>query len=107
MEFLQNYYTTPISNNVPVEHEVSRINTVIKLEKDEVQSSSSNHIYQNIQEGQPRENVWTIPFLLEIPKSKELQPTDLEVDFLIDSQEQNQTLLTSLLGMKSKRHTQF
>ena len=49
MEFLHNYYTTPNSNNVPVEQEVNRINTVIKPEKDEVQSSNTNHIYQNIQ----------------------------------------------------------
>ena len=49
LELLQNYYTTPITNNVPVEHEVNRINTVIKPEKDKVQSSRTNHIYQNIQ----------------------------------------------------------
>ena len=48
LELLQNYYTRPIGNNVPVEQEVNRINTVIKPEKDEVQSSSTNHIYQNI-----------------------------------------------------------
>ena len=40
-ELLQDYYTTPISNNVPVEQKVNRINTVIKPEKDEVQSSST------------------------------------------------------------------
>ena len=48
LELLQNYYTGPIGNNVPVEQEVNRINTVIKPEKDEVQSSSTKHIYQNI-----------------------------------------------------------
>ena len=31
------------------------------------------------------EKIWTIPFLLESPKSKEFQPPDLEIDFLIDS----------------------
>ena len=85
MELLQNYYTTPNSNNVPVEQEVNRINTVIKPEKDEIQNSTTNHIYQNIQKEQPREKIWTIPFLLESPKSKEFQPPDLEIDFLIDS----------------------
>ena len=29
--------------------------------------------------------MWTIPFLLESPRSKEFQPPDLEIDFLIDS----------------------
>ena len=81
MELLQNYYTTLISNNVPVKQEVNRINTVIEPEKDAVQSSSTNHIYQNIQKEQPREKIWTIPFLLESPKSKEFQPPDLEIDF--------------------------
>ena len=34
---------------------------------------------------QPREKIWTIPFLLESPKNKEFQPPYLEIDFLIDS----------------------
>ena len=29
--------------------------------------------------------IWTIPFLLESPRSKEFQPPGLEIDFLIDS----------------------
>ena len=33
---------------------------------------------------QPREKIWTIPFLLESPRSKEFQPPDLEIGFLID-----------------------
>ena len=49
LELFQNFYTRPISNNVPVEQEVNETNTVIKPEKDEVQSSSTNHIYQKIQ----------------------------------------------------------
>ena len=85
MELLHNYYTTPNSNNVLVEQEVNRINTVIKPQKDEVQSSNTNHIYQNLQKEQPREKIWTIPFLLESPKSKVFQPPDLEINFLIDS----------------------
>ena len=85
LELLQNYYTRPISNNVPVEQEENEINTVIKPEKDEVQSSRANHIYQNIQKEQPREKVWTIPFLLESPRSKKFQPSDFEIDFIIDS----------------------
>ena len=34
---------------------------------------------------QQREKIWTIPFPLESPRSKEFQPPDLEIDFLIDS----------------------
>ena len=45
----------------------------------------TNHIYQNIHKEQPKEKIWTIPFLLESPRSKEFQPPDLEIDFLIDS----------------------
>ena len=85
LELLYNYYTTSNSNNVPVEQEVNRNNTVIKPEKDEVQSSNTNHIYQNIQKDQPREKICTIPFFLESPKSKKFQPPDHEIDFLIDS----------------------
>ena len=40
---------------------------------------------QNIQKEQPREKIRTNPFLLESPRSKEFQPPDLEIDFLIDS----------------------
>ena len=54
-------------------------------EKDKEQCSSTNHIYQNIQEEQLREKIWTISFLSESPKNKEFQPPDLEIDFLIDS----------------------
>ena len=72
----------PIRNKVPVEQIVNEINTVVNNQK---QRSSTNHIYQNIQEEQPREKIWTIPFLLESPKCKEFQPPDLEIDFLIDS----------------------
>ena len=46
---------------------------------------NTNHIYQNIQKEQPKEKIWTIPFLLESPRNKEFQPPDLEIDFLIDS----------------------
>ena len=62
-------------------------NTVIKPDKkDETQCSNTKHIYQNIQKEQPREKIWTIPFLLESPRSKKFQPPDLEIDFLIDSE---------------------
>ena len=85
-ELLHNYYTTPINNNTQPTQEVNEINTKIEPDKkDEVQCSNTKHIYQNIQKEQAREKIWTIPFLLESPRSKEFQPPDLEIDFLIDS----------------------
>ena len=70
-ELLQDYYTRPIRNDVPVEQNINEINTVVNNEK---QRSSTNHIYENIQKEQSREKtIWTIPFLLESPKSKEVQ----------------------------------
>ena len=37
------------------------------------------------QKNHQEKKLLTIPFLLESPKSKEFQPPDLEIDFLIDS----------------------
>ena len=54
-------------------------------EKDKTKCSKTNHIYQNIQKNNPREKIWTIPFLSESPRNEEFQPSDLEIDFLIDS----------------------
>ena len=67
-ELRQDYYTRPIRNDVSVEQNVNEINTVVNNEK---QRSSTYHIYHNIQNEQPREKIWTIPFLLESPKNKE------------------------------------
>ena len=33
----------------------------------------------------PKEKIWTIPLILESPKSKNFQSPDLETDFLLDS----------------------
>ena len=78
MELLNNYYIEPTNNNSRVNQEVNKINTVTKPDKkDETQCSNTNQFYQNIQKEQPREKIWTIPFLLESPKSKEFQPPDL------------------------------
>ena len=52
-DLLHDFYTRPISNNIQFTQEVKEINTVIKPdEKDEVQCSSTNHIYQIIQKEQ-------------------------------------------------------
>ena len=86
LELLHNYHTSHINNNTRTTQEVNEINTVILPDKKyEVQCSNTKHIYQNIQKEQPREKTWAIPFLLESPRSKEFQPPDLEIDFLIDS----------------------
>ena len=85
LELLHNYYIGP-HDTTQTTQEVNEINTVIKPdEKSETQCSNTNHIYQNIQKEQPREKIWTKPFLLESPRNKEFQPPDLEIDFLIDS----------------------
>ena len=85
LELLHNYYIGP-SDTTQTSQEVNEINTVITpAEKDETQCSNTKQIYQNIQKEQPREKIWTIPFLLESPRNKEFQPPDLEIDFLIDS----------------------
>ena len=87
LELLHNYYIGPINNNnTQTTQKVNGFNTVIKPnKKDETQCSNTKHFYQNLQKEQPREKIWTIPFLLESPRSKEFQPPDLEIDFLIDS----------------------
>ena len=85
LELLHNYYLEPIDTTQTTQ-KVNEINRVIKPnEKDKTKCSNTNHIYQNIQKEQPREKIWTIPFLLESPRNKKFQPTDLEIDFLIDS----------------------
>ena len=43
------------------------------------------HLPKYTKKKQPREKNWTIPFILESPKSKKFQPPDLEIEFLIDS----------------------
>ena len=46
---LHDYYTRPISNSIPVIQEANEDNTLIKPKKDEIQCSSTNHVFQNIQ----------------------------------------------------------
>ena len=45
-----------------------------------------NNFYQNtINKIQPaKQRIWTIPLLFESPKSKDFQPPDIKIDFLID-----------------------
>ena len=84
-ELVLNYYTTRRSNNIPIEHIAHEATTFHKPEKQQLPCSSANYINQNIPKEPPKEKVWTIPFLLENPKSKKFQSPNLEIDFLIDS----------------------
>ena len=89
MKINQNSFTIIILNpSIPHRRhkKTNEINTTNQPnEKEKTKCLNTNHIYQNIQKEQPKEKIWTIPFLLESPKSKEFQPPDLEIDFLIDS----------------------
>ena len=82
LEHLLDYYKRPRSNNIPKTQEVNETTTLHEPEKEQAPCSRTNNIYQNIPKEPPKEKNWTIPFLLESPKSK---PPDLEIDFLIDS----------------------
>ena len=82
LELLHNYYIGPIDTTQTTQ-EVNGINTVIKKTKHNAQTQK---IFIKIyKKKQPREKIWTIPFLLDSPRNKEFQPPDLEIDFLIDS----------------------
>ena len=85
LELLHNYYIEPIQSTQTAQ-ETNEINTTNQSnENAKTKCLNTNHIYQNIQKEQPKEKIWTIPFLLERPRNKEFQPPDLEIDFLIDS----------------------
>ena len=75
LELLNNYYKEPVTNDRQTTQEVNKINTEISPNKE--QSSTTNHIYQNIQKEQPRKKIEP----LESPKNQEFQPPDLEIDF--------------------------
>ena len=85
MELLLDYYTRSRSNNIPIKQEANEATTLHEPEKEQLPCSSTYHIYQNVPKEPPRKKIWTIPLFLESSKSKEFQPSDLEIDFLIDS----------------------
>ena len=82
-QFLLTYYIRPVSNGT--REKLEKMVEEIKEEKP-TECSSTNYIYQNIPQEPQVQNkkIWTIPLLLERPKSKQLQTPDLEIDFLID-----------------------
>ena len=85
LELLHNSYIEPI-NTTQTAQEINENNTVNKPDENEkTKCLNTNHIYQKIQKEQPREKIWTVPFLLESPRNKEFQPPHLEIDFFIDS----------------------
>ena len=83
--FYMNNRYIPVSNSTTKE-KIEKIVEEIKEEK-LTECSSTNNNYQNIpKESQvQKETIWTIPLLLESPKSKQLQTPGLEIDFLIGS----------------------
>ena len=83
--FYMNNRYIPVSNSTTKE-KIEKIVEEIKEEK-LTECSSTNNNYQNIpKEPQvQKETIWTIPLLLESPKSKQLQTPGLEIDFLIGS----------------------
>ena len=85
IELLNNYYLGPNNNPTQINQKAHKIDTENSFNKNEIKNLTTNHIYQNVQREPPREKIWTIPFLLESPRSKEFQPPDLEIDFLNDS----------------------
>ena len=82
-QFFLNYYTRPVSKSTT--KKIEKIVEEIKEEKPS-ECSSTNNIYQNIptEPHVQKEKIWTIPLLLESTKSKQVQTSDLEIDFLID-----------------------
>ena len=50
----------PISNDTQTTQEINKINRIISPKKEE--SSTTNHIYQNIQKEQPREKIGQFHF---------------------------------------------
>ena len=53
-ELLQDYFTTPIRNDVSIEQNVNGINTVVNNEK---QRSSTSHIYQRKKKNSQKKKV--------------------------------------------------
>ena len=89
MRINQNSFTIIILNPSipqPTTQKTNEINTTNQPnEKEKTKCLNTNHIYQTYKKNNPKKKFGTIPFLLESPKSKEFQPPDLEIDFLIDS----------------------
>ena len=90
---IENEYGTPIEPN-------STIKLLINLKIQIIHKTKQTKPNKNLKEVQvrtiytkktgikvqlPKEKVWTVPFFLESPKSKDFKSPVLEIDFLIDS----------------------
>ena len=96
-------FTRPKRKNKTIEQVKLKVTKLSEPLEKPVLCSSTNYAHQNVPKKPPREKFWTIPFLLEIPKSKEFQPPDLEIGFLRDSGEES-NIIKFPLGIKSKFH---
>ena len=93
---IENEYETPIERNFyqnnhnNFENSDNTQNKTNYTEQELKGRSGTNNIYQNTANTTnkvqlPKEKIWTIPLLLESPRSKDFQSPDLEIDFLVDS----------------------
>ena len=90
---IENEYETPIEsnyyqNNYNNLQNPDNVQEKIDYTEQELKgSSSTNNIYQNASNKiqLPKEKIWTMPFLLESPKSEDFQSLDHEIDFLIET----------------------
>ena len=81
LELLHNYYIESI-HSTQTTQETNDINTTNQSnENDKTKCLKTNHIYQNIQKEQTKEKIWTIPFLLESPKTKNFNHQILKLIF--------------------------
>ena len=104
MELLLDYHTRSRSNNIQIEQTVNEVTTSQQPEKEQIPCSSTNHNIKLYQKNHQKKKKIDNPLLLESPKSKEFQPPDLQIDFLIDSGAELISLIFQL-GMKSKLYT--
>ena len=92
---VENEYGIPIETNCYQNNEnfnkfekLDNIENITDYIEQELKGSSkTNNICRNTANKlqPPEKKIWTIPFLLESPKSKDFQSPDLETEFLIDS----------------------
>ena len=75
LEVLNNYYLGAISNNTQTTQEVNKINTENLPDKDNVQSSTTNHIYQNIQKKTATRKKLDNPISLRKPEKQRISTT--------------------------------
>ena len=80
-QFFLNDYTRPVSNCATKE-KIEKVVEEIKGEKPQNAQAQIKFIKNIPKEPQvQKEKIWTIPLLLESPKSKQTQTPDLETDF--------------------------